>query len=213
MKSSFIRNKFSRTVIPLILIQSGVAKNDYKVDVRKNEMEILKKQILNNKKLYILSGPKHVGKSFLTKQFVDNNVIIVDLRAKSSQSSVLWEIWKQLSKNVDNIKADFKEGTLEAITINNEKKVNEVTLDFEVINQIITSVLKDKPIKPSCLIIDEAQTLRYIEKSNLTKLIELFIAITRDHNVSIVFVTSDYSSLIAAVGISLLPTIILTFDF
>ena len=213
MKSSFIRNKFSRTVIPLILIQSGVAKNDYKVDVRKNEMEILKKQILNNKKLYILSGPKHVGKSFLTKQFVDNNVIIVDLRAKSSQSSVLWEIWKQLSKNVDNIKADFKEGTLEAITINNEKKVNEVTLDFEVINQIITSVLKDKPIKPSCLIIDEAQTLRYIEKSNLTKLIELFIAITRDQNVSIVFVTSDYSSLIAAVGISLLPTIILTFDF
>ena len=98
MKSCFIRNVFSRAVVPLIVIQSGVAKNDYKVDVRKNEMEILKKQILNNKKLYILSGPKHVGKSFLAKQFIDDNVIIVDLRAKSSQSSVLWEFVNNYGK-------------------------------------------------------------------------------------------------------------------
>ena len=208
MKFFFNRIIISRTLVPLIVIQSEIAKNDMKLKpddrIREKEKKLIKNKVTDHKMVYILSGPKHVGKSVLVNQIANNDFILVDLRAKLSEPSIINEFKKQINTFVDNVKVTFFGQVSVEVKMANKNITEQISAgfppNFENIDIIIKAVLNNEEKKPSCLIIDEAQTLRYLEKSNLTKLLETLIDAGRKHNVSVLFVTSDYSSLIATIG-------------
>jgi len=208
MKLVFNRIIISRTLVPLIVIQSEIAKNDVKLKpddrIREKEKKLIKNKVTDNKMVYILSGPKHVGKSVLVNQIAKNDFILVDLRAKLSEPSIINEFVKNFNTFVDNVKVNFFGQVSVEFDMAKKNLTEQISAgsppNFENIDIIIKAVLNHQEKKPSCLIIDEAQTLRYLEKSNLTKLLETLIDVGRKHSVSVLFVTSDYSSLIATIG-------------
>ena len=50
---------------------------------------------------------------------------------------------------------------------------------------------------PECIIFDEAQTLRLLEKGDLSKVLKVLLKASREKTISIVFVTSDYSAMMS----------------
>ena len=53
---------------------------------------------------------------------------------------------------------------------------------------------------PSCIIIDEAQTLKHLGETRVNDLVDTFVTFGRDTNMTVLLVTSDYSAVEAFVG-------------
>ena len=187
-------------IFPFVAMKCVIAKSDYRADVRKKETEMINNYILKDKRLYILSGPKHVGKSYLVKKIADGNdsVLLVDLTALNSEESVLATIIKiardflerikKVDLNSNSVNVEFRE------TADN-KESHSPRSAVEAVR-----VLLNSNSKPLCVIVDEAQTLKYLKESNIAELIALLTKCGRDHSVSVLLVTSDYSSLISTTG-------------
>ena len=73
------------------------------------------------------------------------------------------------------------------------KKIIEI-LDKSFLNE------SNDLCRPSCVVIDEAHTLKRLNPSDLHELINYLIACGRKNAISILFVTSDYPALIATTG-------------
>jgi len=101
------------------------------------------------------------------------------------------------------------------------QKSNQVVTRFELKDQLLQdpndipdpvealrSVLLKKlnknwywnPKIPSCIIIDEAQTLSLLGETKFHDLIDSFVTFGRDENLTVVLITSDYSAIEAFVG-------------
>ena len=215
---------------PLLLlnIPAFICSNDYKLDARKGEIEKLEKEIFGRKKLFILSGPKHIGKSFLVQHISEKhpNVFLLDLRAKSTdeqiKETIIDSIIRFSIKNFNTAPGERTKDSVPGVSIEREnltipdemaqsRSIKETEKQYvpnssDAIKKIIQilhkSLLSESNdlCRPSCVIIDEAQTLKHLNPSDLRELIDYLIACGRKNALSILFVTSNYSALIATTG-------------
>ena len=205
------RNSFS---VPSLLSYSDPDEN---ISIRPFELAVLQRK-LRVGKLYVLTGPKEVGKTFLVRELKNKNshVIYIDLKAKSTVNEIRTHTNKQLEEyNLKNkvleeetltaklgVSTNSAESAIESVKkyksgdISTEEasplRALQVSIDRELSKFYI--------IEPSVVIIDEAQTLELLSQPDRRAFFDYLSAATRDGKLAVLLVTSDFDHLFSLAG-------------
>lgn len=185
------------------------------IQSRSFELAVLK-QKLKNTRLFVLTGPKEVGKSFLVRNMekTDKTVIYIDLKAKSTVSEIKALFDFQVQENLSKNKVITEESSKKSANISPKDfgasfeslqkfaPVNPPDTSFyNALRQLIESkVAKFYVYTPTVLVIDEAQTMKVLGQADRDAFFEFVSSVTRDGKMAVLFVTSDFESLRELIG-------------
>ena len=177
------------------------------IQIRSFELAVLK-QKLKNTRLFVLTGPKEVGKSFLVRKMAetDGTVIYIDLKAKSTVSEIKALFDSQVEENISKNKVITEESSKNlGASFESLQKLAPVNPPdssfYYALRQLIESkVAKFYVYTPTVLVIDEAQTMKVLSQSERDAFFEFVSSVTRDGKIAVLFVTSDFESLRELIG-------------
>ena len=205
------------TAIATVVIRARSTSDSASADIQIRSFELaVLKQKLKNTRLFVLTGPKEVGKSFLVRKMAetDGTVIYIDLKAKSTVSEIKALFDSQVEENISKNKVITEESSKISAKIfpSNAGASFESLQKFAPVNppdssfyyalrQLIESkVAKFYVYTPTVLVIDEAQTMKVLSQSERDAFFEFVSSVTRDGKMAVLFVTSDFESLRELIG-------------
>lgn len=141
----------------------------YDFPIKRNILEVLKKELLSHKLIISIEGPRRVGKSILMKQLI--NFL---LEEKVSPNNIFYFSFDKLDKKILDILKDYE--TLTKVSLREEKiylffdevqKINDWQSDIKIIYDNY----------PNIKIIVSGSTLRVSKKESLAgRMLNFFIS-------------------------------------
>ena len=145
-------------------------------------------------KLKFFEYHEKVNKLEVTQE-VTTNSKLVEASLSTKQNSKGLSIHSQKSNEVVT-KSELKDQVL--------LDSNDIADPVEALRSVLLNKLNKQSFWirkiPSCIIIDEAQTLKLLGETKVHDLIDSFVTFGRDENLTVVLITSDYSAIEAFVG-------------
>lgn len=205
------------TAIATVVMRARSTSDSASADIQIRSFELaFLKQKLKNTRLFVLTGPKEVGKSFLVRKMAetDGTVIYIDLKAKSTVSEIKALFDSQVEENISKNKVITEESS----KISAKISPSNVGASFESLQKIapvnppdssfyyaLRQLIESKVAKfyvytPTVLVIDEAQTMKVLSPSERDAFFDFVSSVTRDGKMAVLFVTSDFESLRELIG-------------
>jgi hypothetical protein len=176
-------------------------------------------KMLQRGKLYVLTGPKEIGKSTLVRDLKSRDIskVLIDLKGKNRIEDIQRHVFAQIEdyreqnmKTEKTVTSKIDMSANPSLSVDIVKKSEsgsplDLTVDGASMLRAAQALFDEETnkfffISPSAMIIDEAQTLKIFEQSDREDFFAYISSLTRDGKLAVLLVTSDYESLVQLTG-------------
>jgi len=187
------------------------------LNIRGHEIATLLKK-LRKGGLIVLTGPKQIGKSTLSRQLLskNKNIFYIDLKGKDRKDELDKHVMNQMTEfeslNQTTIRAKLDmygvSGEYENKSDNSgikssaksSRRRSSILLAVEALVESEKKKGSPRVDYPTAVVIDEAQTLMMLDQADVAEFLKYIAAVTRDGDLALLLVTSDYESLMLLTG-------------